>query len=71
LPRHNQNKLSAAQQLGAGQAAYCCATALLEEIQFAKKRKLTEIDNKIVLLNSNVGTLQSQIGVEQQRAATV
>jgi hypothetical protein len=42
----------------------------LDEIQLAKKRKLSEIENKIVLLNSNDATIKSQIDVEQQRAAT-
>jgi hypothetical protein len=42
----------------------------LDEIQLAKKRKLAEIENKIVLLNSNDATFKSQIEAEQQRAAT-
>lgn len=41
-----------------------------EEIEFAKKRKITEIENKIVLLNSNQANIQAQIDTEQQRAAT-
>ena len=68
IAQDNQNKLSAEQQQEQDKQLLL-RYSTLEEIQFAKKRKLTEIDNKIVLLNSNVGTLQSQIGVEQQRAA--
>ena len=41
----------------------------LDDINVAKKRRLDEINNQIVLLNSNVGTLKSQMDAEHQRAA--
>jgi hypothetical protein len=64
-----QNKVSAAQQVEKDKQLLL-RYSTVDEIQFAKKRKLSEIENKIVLLNSNVATLESQITVEQQRAAT-
>ncbi|HSC76086.1 MAG TPA: hypothetical protein VLB90_07620, partial [Pseudomonadales bacterium] len=64
-----QDKVSAAQQLE-DDKQLLLRYSTMDEIQFAKKRKLSEIDNKIVLLNSNVSTLESQIAAEQQRAAT-
>lgn len=67
--QQNQDKLSAAQQLEMDKQLLL-RYSTLDEIQFAKKRKLAEIDNNIVLLNSNVLTLQSQISTEQQRAAS-
>ena len=41
----------------------------LDDINVAKKRRLDEINNQIVLLNSNAGTLKSQMDSEHQRAA--
>jgi hypothetical protein len=41
----------------------------LDEIKLAKERKLTEIDNKIRMLNSNITTLNQQIDFQQQSAA--
>lgn len=41
----------------------------LDDIAIAKQRRLDEINNQIVLLNSNVGTLKSQMDTEHQRAA--
>lgn len=41
----------------------------LNDIAIAKQRRLDEISNQIVLLNSNVGTLKSQMDTEHQRAA--
>lgn len=69
IAQDNQDKVSAAQQLEKDKQLLL-RYSKVDEIQFAKQRKLSEIENKIVLLNSNVATLQSQIGVEQQRAAT-
>lgn len=68
IEQDNQDKVSAAQQLEKDKQLLL-RYSTLEEIQFAKTRKLTEIDNNIVLLNSNVATLKSQLDVEQQRAA--
>lgn len=64
-----QNKVSAAQQVEKDKQLLLRYSSV-DEIQFAKKRKVSEIENKIVLLNSNVATLESQVSVEQQRAAT-
>lgn len=41
----------------------------VEEIQLAKDRKLTDIDNKIRMLNSNISALNQQIDFQQQAAA--
>ncbi len=41
----------------------------LNDIAIAKQRRLDEINNQIVLLNSNVNTLKSQMDTEHQRAA--
>lgn len=41
----------------------------LSDIAIAKQRRLDEINNQIVLLGSNLGTLKSQMDVEHQRAA--
>jgi hypothetical protein len=41
----------------------------LNDIAIAKQRRLDEINNQIVLLHSNVGTLKSQMDTEHQRAA--
>jgi len=68
IAQASQDKISAAQQLEQDKQLLL-RYSTLDEIQFAKKRKLTEIDNKIVLLNSNVTTLKSQVDTEQQRAA--
>ena len=68
IAKDADSKISAAQQREQDKQLLL-RYSTLDEIQFAKNRKLTEIDNKIILLNSNVGTLKSQIDVEQQRAA--
>ena len=68
IAQASQDKISAAQQL-AEDKQLLLRYSTLDEIQLAKKRKLSEIDNKIILLNSNVTTLKSQIDAEQQRAA--
>lgn len=41
----------------------------MSDIAIAKQRRLDEINNQIVLLGSNLGTLKSQMDVEHQRAA--
>jgi hypothetical protein len=41
----------------------------VNDIQYARERRLSEINNQIILLNSNVGTLKSQLDTEHQRAA--
>ena len=41
----------------------------VNDITIAKQRRLDEINNQIVLLNSNVSTLKSQMDSEHQRAA--
>ena len=41
----------------------------MNDITIAKQRRLDEINNQIVLLNSNVSTLKSQMDSEHQRAA--
>jgi hypothetical protein len=64
-----KDKISAAQQVEEDKQLLL-RYSTMEEIQYAKQRKLAEIDNKILLLNSNVSTLESQIAAEQQRAAT-
>jgi hypothetical protein len=64
-----KDKLSVAQQAEEDKQLLL-RYSTMDEIQFAKQRKLAEINNKIVLLNSNVSTLESQIDAEQQRAAT-
>lgn len=68
IEQASQDKISAAQQL-VEDKQLLLRYSTLDEIQLAKKRKLSEIDNKIILLNSNVTTLKSQIDAEQQRAA--
>ena len=68
IAQDNQDKVSAAEQREQDKQLLL-RYSTLDEIQLAKTRKLSEIENNIVLLNSNDATIKSQIDVEQQRAA--
>ncbi len=65
-----KNKVSAAQQLEDDKQLLLRYTTA-EEIQDSKKRKLTEIEDKVKMLNANVSTIGQQIGFEQQKAANL
>ncbi|MCC7516200.1 MAG: hypothetical protein IT470_02555 [Pseudomonadales bacterium] len=63
-----KNKVTAAQQMEQDKALLLRYNSV-NDITYARERRLTEISNQIVLLNSNVTTLKSQIDAENQRAA--
>lgn len=65
-----KNKVSAAQQLEDDKQLLLRYTTA-EEIQDSKKRKLTEIEDKVKMLNANVSTIGQQIVFEQQKAANL
>lgn len=68
LAQQEKDKLTAEQQKAHDKELLLRYNSL-DDINIAKKRRLDEINNQIVLLNSNAGTLKSQMDSEHQRAA--